>query len=93
MHLRGFAAVFVLTGILCQAQAPYVETWTGRVKQDKVAEFGTFATRVADANRRGNGDNFIALTDFYGRDNRVAFVSPRQSLAESNLPWQSLTAP
>jgi hypothetical protein len=82
MHLRGFAAAFVFTGVLCQAQAPYVETWTGRVKQDKVAEFGTFATRVADANRRGNGDNFIALTDFYGHDNRVAFVSPRQSLAD-----------
>ncbi len=82
MHLRGFAAAFVFTGVLCQAQAPYVETWTGRVKQDKVAEFGALCTRVADANRRGNGDNFIALADFYGRDNGVTFVWPRQSLAD-----------
>lgn len=59
----------------------YVEIWTAKVRQDRVAEFGTIATRVADANRK-NGDHFVAFSDFYGKDNRVSIAMPRASAAE-----------
>jgi hypothetical protein len=51
-----------------------------KVKQDKVGEFGEIARRIADANRRGKGDNWTAYTDFYGTDQYVAMASIRPSL-------------
>jgi len=82
------AAVFVLTvtPLRCSAQMTtepgYLETTWMKVRQDKVAEFNQLAIRIADANRRGKGDNWVATVDMYGRDNYVEMTSTRSSLAE-----------
>lgn len=75
-------SVFTVTCLAQQVSEPssYIEISWMRVKQDKVAEFNQLALRVADANRRGNGDNWIAFMDMYGRDNSIWFASARQSL-------------
>jgi hypothetical protein len=63
-------------------QPGYLELNWFRVKQDKVAEFGQLANRIADANRRGKGDHWIACMDIYGRDNHVWMLVRRTNLAE-----------
>src|SRR5438067_13315854 len=63
-------------------QGGFVEVSWMRIKQDKVAEFGQLATRIADANRRGKGDNWLAHMDMYGRDNYVTMGAMRSSLDE-----------
>lgn len=85
----GAACILFLSGAagLCLAQqtsdqTSYLELSWMRVKQDKVAEFGQLASRIADANRRGKGDQWIAYMDYYGRDNYIWIVSRRNSLTE-----------
>jgi len=77
---------FCCTGVSRGQQSdkpfPVNELWWGKIKQDRVAEFGTLATRIADANRRGKGDNFIAATDFYGNEGTVYVQSSRSSMDE-----------
>ncbi len=53
-------------------------TWI-KVKQDRVSEFDQMARRIADANRRAKGDNWVAYTDFYGADQYVQMASTRSS--------------
>jgi hypothetical protein len=80
------ASLFLVSAAapLCSAQQPqsYAEIWSAKIKSDRVAEFGALCLRVADANRRGKGDNFTAYMNYYGADNRVYFVSPRASIDE-----------
>jgi hypothetical protein len=82
------AALFVVTiaPLLSSAQTQgepgYLETSRLKVRQDKVAEFNQLAMRIADANRRGNGDHWTAIVDMYGRDNFVWMVASRNSLSE-----------
>lgn len=96
MHTRSFltgcsvaaASLFLVTAGsgLCRAQqasdqSSYLELNWMRAKQDKVAEFGQTLSRIADANRRGKGDTWIAYADMYGRDNYVWLASGRESLS------------
>lgn len=82
------ASLFVIgasAALPCYAQQPseqasYLEVSWMKVKQDKVAEFGDIARRIADANRRGKGDNWVAYADFYGTDQYVTIGSMRSSL-------------
>jgi len=63
-------------------KSSYIELSWMRVRQDKLAEFGQLSARVAEANRRGKGDHWVAYQDLYGTDNQVWMVSGRQSLAD-----------
>jgi hypothetical protein len=63
-------------------QSSYMELSWMKVKQDKVAEFGQLSARIADANRRGKGDTWVAYTDMYGKDNYVWMASARSSLSD-----------
>jgi hypothetical protein len=82
------AALFVMTVTPLPSSAQmttepgYLETTWIKVRQDKVAEFNQLAIRVADANRRGKGNNWTAAVDMYGRDNYVWMTSIRNSLGE-----------
>jgi hypothetical protein len=57
----------------------FIEVTWMKVKQDRVSEFDQMARRIADANRRAKGDNWVAYTDFYGTDQYVQMASTRSS--------------
>ena len=63
-------------------QAGYLDVYVARVKPDKRAEFDAVGRKVAEANRRNNGDNWIALEVDYGEQNTVIFSSSRESFGD-----------
>lgn len=86
---RSLAAISLLfiSASVCLAQqtsdqSTYIEVTWLKVKQDKVAEFGQMASRIADANRRAKGDHWIAYVDMYGKDNNVWMAALRSSLTD-----------
>lgn len=87
-RLSSVAGLLILSGAgLCTAQTSpdqpaYLELSWQHVKQDKVAEYGQLSTRVADANRHGKGDHWVAYADYYGRDNTIWFGAARASLSD-----------
>jgi hypothetical protein len=83
----GVTALVIASASLCVGQeasshSSYIEMSWMKVKQDKVGEFGQMATRIADANRRGKGDNWVAYMDMYGKDNYIWMGSRRSSLSD-----------
>jgi len=65
------------------AQQPegMLDVLTCKVKPEKRADFDAIAKKVADANRRYKGDNFIASQVEYGDQNTVMFSSRRENYA------------
>ena len=64
------------------AQGGYLDETLVRVKPDKANEFEAIARKIADANRRNAGDNWVALETIYGSGYTYAFVSRRENYAE-----------
>lgn len=97
---RGTVSSLLIAGALalpCSAQQRsdppgFVEVTWMKVRQDKVSEFDQMARRVADANRRGKGDNWIAYTDFYGTDQSVQIASTRTSPEAIEIGMSKFTA-
>jgi len=73
--------------LVCAELAPaqtyegYLDVLTCKVKPDKRSDFDTLSKKVADANRRYKGDNFIATEVEYGEQNTVIFTSARENYA------------
>jgi quinol monooxygenase YgiN len=65
-----------------QEQTKYLDVYTAKVKPDKRAEFDAVNKKSADANRRHQGDTWVAMETFYGEQNTVNFVSTRRTYAE-----------
>jgi len=74
-------AVSLTCGLFAQPQDGYLDYFAVRVKPDKRAEFDAITKRMADANRRNNGDNWIAGEVIFGEGNQVVFVSQRPTYA------------
>jgi hypothetical protein len=68
------------TAILAQGQ--YLDVSIVKVKPEKTAEFEALARKVADANRRGDGDRWLALQAVYGETNTYLFTSRRNDFAD-----------
>ena len=66
----------------CQQQEGYLDAYIARVKPERRAEFDTVNKKIADANRRNKGDNWLALETAYGEQNTVTFVSNRRNYSE-----------
>lgn len=60
---------------------PFRDYWIGKIKPDKMGAFDALARKLADANRRMNGDRFIASMAEYGDHGTVLYVSPRENYA------------
>lgn len=60
-------------------QAGYLDLFVARVKPDKRAEFDAISKKTVEANRRNNGDKWIALEVAYGDQNTVIFSSSRET--------------
>jgi hypothetical protein len=82
-------ALWALAVVVClaapvavQAQGDYLDVFTVKVKPEKHADFLALAKKYADANRRFNGDRWLALEAVYGEGYVYQFTSVRKDYAE-----------
>ena len=87
MSLR--KALWALAVVLClaapvavQAQGDYLDILIDRVKPEKLADYQALVKKWADANRRFNGDRWLALETVYGEGNVYQFTSVRKDYAD-----------
>jgi len=71
----------VVAPVAVQAQGDYLDVYVTHVKPEKVSEFEALAKKVVDANRRNNGDTWLAMQTVYGEGDTYVFVSGRQDYA------------
>jgi hypothetical protein len=76
-----FAALTTAVG-LAQQQGGYLDVYIARVKPEKRVAFDEVNKKMADANRRHNGDIWLALEVEYGEQNTVIFSSARESYGD-----------
>jgi hypothetical protein len=76
------AAVCLAAPVAVQAQGNYLDVTIVKVKPEKSAEFNAIARKIADANRRNNGDRWLAQETIYGEGDTFIFVSLRQDYAD-----------
>jgi hypothetical protein len=82
-------ALWALAVVVClaapvavQAQGDYLDVFIVKVKPEKVADFQALTKKFADANRRFNGDRWLALEAVYGEGNVYQFTSTRKDYAD-----------
>ena len=68
--------------VAVHAQGDYLDVFVVKVKPEKVTEFQNLSKKWADANRRFNGDRWLALETVYGEGNVYQFTSLRKDYAE-----------
>ncbi len=68
--------------VAVHAQGDYLDVFVVKVKPEKVTEFQNLSKKWADANRRYNGDRWLALETVYGEGNVYLFTSIRKDYAE-----------
>lgn len=76
------AAVCLAAPVAVHAQGDYLDVLIVKVKPEKLADFQAINKKVADANRRFNGDRWIAMESVYGDANVYQFTSTRKDYAE-----------
>src|SRR5216684_2068335 len=84
-------AIWALVVVVClavpvavHAQGDYLDVYIVKVKPEKLADFQALTTKWIDANRRFNGDRWIAMETLYGDGNVFQFTSSRQGLRQGN---------
>ena len=75
-------AVCLAAPAAVHAQGDYLDVLIVKVKPEKFAEFQAINKKIADANRRFNGDRWIAMESVYGDGNVYQFTSTRKDYAE-----------
>ena len=82
-------AIWVLVVVVCflapmaaYAQGDYLEVYVVKVKPEKLADFQALTKKWIDANRRFNGDTWIAMETVYGDGNVYQFTSVRKDYAD-----------
>jgi quinol monooxygenase YgiN len=87
--LAALIAVCLVIPAVGQAVGDYLDVYIVSVKPDKAADFETLARKIADANRKNNGDRWLALESTYGENNITVFVSTRASYADLDKAQES----
>lgn len=82
------AACLIIPAV-AQSVGDYLDVYIVRVKPEKAADFEALARKIADANRKNNGDQWLALESQYGENNTYVFVSSRQSYADLDKAQES----
>jgi len=75
-------AVCLAAPVAVHAQGDYLDVFIVKVKHEKVADFQALTKKWIDANRRNNGDRWLALEAVYGEGNVYQFTSNRKDYAE-----------
>ena len=68
--------------VVVQAQGDYLDVFIVKVKPEKTADFQALTKKWADAQRRFNGDRWLALEAVYGEGNVYQFTSTRKDYAD-----------
>jgi len=74
--------VCLATPVAVRAQGDYLDVLIVKVKPEKTADFEALSRKFADANRRFNGDRWLASEVVYGEGNVYTFTSIRKDYAE-----------
>jgi hypothetical protein len=77
-------AVCLAAPVAVQAQGDYLDVFIVKVKPEKRADFLALARKYADANRRFNGDRWIASQALYGEGGVYQFTSIRKDYADTD---------
>jgi len=81
--LWAFGVVVCLAApVAVQAQGDYLDILIDRVKPEKLADYQALVKKWADANRRFNGDRWVAFETVYGEGNVYQFTSTRKDYAD-----------
>jgi len=75
-------AVCLAAPAAVHAQGDYLDVFIVKVKPEKLADFQALSKKWADANRRFNGDRWIASEAVYGEGNVYQFTSNRKDYAD-----------
>ncbi len=68
--------------IAVQAQGDYLDVFVVKVKPEKLTEFNALNKKWVDANRRFDGDHWLAMETVYGEGNVYQFTSLRKDYAD-----------
>lgn len=81
--LTGTIALVSMFAISAGAQMPndYLDYFVVKVKPEKRMDFDGVMKRIADANRKNQGDHWLAFETEYGENNTVYIASPRKDFA------------
>jgi len=92
-------ALWALAVVVClaapiavQAQGDYLDVFVVKVKPEKLADFQALTKKWADANRRFNGDRWLALEAVYGEGNVYQFTSTRKDYADIDKTNEAVMA-
>ena len=77
-------AVCMAAPVAVHAQGDYLDVFIVKVKPEKTADFLSLARKYADANRRFNGDRWIASQALYGEGGVYQFTSMRKDYADTD---------
>ncbi len=75
-------AVCLAAPVTVHAQGDYLDVYIVKVKPEKLADFQALSRKWVDANRRFNGDHWLASETIYGEGDVFVFASPRQDYAD-----------
>jgi len=75
-------AVCLAAPVAVHAQGDYLDVFIVKVKPEKHADFLALSKKFADANRRFNGDRWIAFEAVYGEGYVYQFTSTRKDYAD-----------
>jgi hypothetical protein len=75
-------AVCLAAPVAVHAQGDYLDVYIVKVKLEKIADFQVLARKWADANRRFNGDRWLATQSLFGEGGVYLFTSLRQDYAD-----------
>ena len=75
-------AVCLAAPVAVQAQGDYLDVFIVKVKPEKLADFNALNKKWVDANRRFNGDHWLAMETLYGEGNVYQYTSIRKDYAD-----------
>ncbi len=86
-------ALWALAVVVClaapvavQAQGDYLDVFIVKVKPEKISEFNALNKKWVDANRRFNGDHWLAMETLYGEGGVYQYTSIRKDYADIDKP-------
>jgi len=92
-------AIWALVVVVClaapvavHAQGDYLDVYIVKVKPEKLADFDAINKKWVDANRRLNGDRWLAMEVMYGEGNVYQFTSLRKDYADIDKSMEASMA-
>jgi hypothetical protein len=82
LGLTVLALAIITVPAIAQDQGELLDVFTVQVKPEKRAAFDAITKRIAEANRKNNGDSWVTTETVYGEGNTVNFISVRKGYGD-----------